>query len=73
MYNPRTKRNVTSVILDAFAPLFLEDMGHTAGSIDATPALFELLGEAPVDKMTVIRGVQFDFTGRRDLFYAAAY
>lgn len=43
-YNPRTRRNVTGVILDAFAPQYLEDMGHTAGSIDATPALFTLLG-----------------------------
>ena len=36
---------MTGVVLDAFEPLYLEDMGHEIGSIDATLAMFQGLGE----------------------------
>lgn len=72
IYNPHTGINVTdAVILDAFAPLYLEDMGHGEGSIDATPALFQKLGMDPSNKMTVIFGVRWGWTGMRDMYYAA--
>lgn len=71
VYNPRTKRNVSGVVLDAFVSVWISGMNHTFGSIDVTPAMFTLLGEEPVDKKTVIQGILWGWTGRMDLAYSA--